>query len=59
MVGDKRANKSITTRNYELFYISDLREWYQLHIVKPILASLDEFPKRYKGWTLSRTKFDC
>jgi len=39
MVGDKRANKSIATRNYELFHMSDLWEWYQLYVVEPILTS--------------------
>jgi len=40
---DKRANKSITTRNYELFCSSDLQEWYQLRVVAPTLTSLEEF----------------
>jgi len=31
VAGDKRANKSINTRNYELFRISNLREWYERH----------------------------
>jgi len=29
---DKRANKSITTKNYEFFRSSDLQEWYQSRI---------------------------
>jgi len=37
MAGDKRANKTVSTRNYELFRTSDLQEWYELR-VEPILA---------------------
>jgi len=29
VAGDKRANKNIATRNYELFHSSDLQEWYE------------------------------
>ncbi|XP_039312526.1 uncharacterized protein LOC120359374 [Solenopsis invicta] len=54
VVGDKRANKCITTRNYELFQCSDLHEWYQLHVIEIILASLEEFQERDSGWALSR-----
>jgi len=51
--GNKRANKSIVTRNYELFYSTDLREWYELRVMEPTdLASLQEFQER--GWVLSR-----
>ncbi|KYM95311.1 hypothetical protein ALC62_14051, partial [Cyphomyrmex costatus] len=52
--GDKRANKSVSTRNYELFRSSDLQEWYASRVVEPILASLDEFQERDSGWALSR-----
>jgi len=51
---DKRANKSITTRNYELFRSSDLQEWYQSRIIEPTLTSLEEFQERDSGWALSR-----
>ncbi|XP_070169738.1 uncharacterized protein, partial [Polyergus mexicanus] len=54
VTGDKRANKSINTRNYELFRTSDLREWYERRIVEPTLASLEEFQERDSGWALSR-----
>jgi len=54
VAGDKRANKSIATRNYELFRTSNLCEWYELHVVEPILASLEEFQERDSGWALSR-----
>jgi len=50
---DKSANKSIATRNYELFHLTDLRDWYELRVVEPILASLKEFQERDSGWTLS------
>ncbi|XP_018399813.1 PREDICTED: uncharacterized protein LOC108777427, partial [Cyphomyrmex costatus] len=52
--GDKHANKSVSTRNYELFRSSDLQEWYASRVVEPILASLDEFQERDSGWALSR-----
>ncbi|KAM0726697.1 hypothetical protein ACS0PU_007881 [Formica fusca] len=52
--GDKSANKSINTRNYELFRTSDLREWYERRVVEPTLASLEEFQERDSGWDLSR-----
>jgi len=52
--GDKRANKSINTRNYELFRTSDLREWYERRVIEPTLASLEEFQERDSGWALSQ-----
>jgi len=55
VAGDKHANKSVSTRNYELFRSSDLQEWYESHVVEPILASLQEFQERDSEWTLSRT----
>jgi len=54
VAGDKRANKSIATRNYELFRSTDLQEWYELRVVEPTLASLEEFQERDSGWALSR-----
>ncbi|KYN14186.1 hypothetical protein ALC57_13605, partial [Trachymyrmex cornetzi] len=54
VAGDKRANKSIATRNYELYRYSDLREWYVTRVVEPILTSLEEFHERDSGWALSR-----
>ena len=51
--GDKCANKSINTKNNELFN-SDLQEWYTSCIVEPILALLEEFQECDSGWTLSR-----
>jgi len=52
--GDKRANKSINTRNCELYQTSNLREWYERHIIEPTLTSLEEFQERDSGWALSR-----
>ncbi|KYN09117.1 hypothetical protein ALC57_18748, partial [Trachymyrmex cornetzi] len=54
VAGDKRANKSIAPRNYELYRYSDLREWYVTRVVEPILTSLEEFQERDSGWALSR-----
>lgn len=54
VTGDKRANKSINTKNYELFRTSDLEEWYARRVVEPTLASLEEFQERDSGWALSR-----
>jgi len=54
VAGDKRANKSITTRNYEFFRSSNLQEWYQSRVVEPTLTSLEEFQERDSGWALSR-----
>jgi len=54
VAGDKRANKSIATRNFELFRSSDLQEWYESRVVEPILTSLEEFQERDSGWALSR-----
>jgi len=31
---DKRVNKSINIENYKLFQTSNLREWYERHIIK-------------------------
>jgi len=49
VTGDKRANKSIITRNYELFCSSDLQEWYQSRVVEPTLTSLVEYQERDSG----------
>ncbi|KYN15192.1 hypothetical protein ALC57_12602 [Trachymyrmex cornetzi] len=49
----KRSAKCITTKNYELFNTSDLREWYE-HVTDNILAALEEFQERDSGWALSR-----
>ncbi|KYN19884.1 hypothetical protein ALC57_07777 [Trachymyrmex cornetzi] len=38
VAGDKRANKSIATRNYELYRYTDLREWYVTRVVEAILG---------------------
>ncbi|XP_076638300.1 uncharacterized protein LOC143350234 [Colletes latitarsis] len=54
VAGNKCANKSVNTKNCELFRLSDLREWYDLRVIEPILASLDEFQERDSGWALSR-----
>ncbi|KYQ49092.1 hypothetical protein ALC60_11847, partial [Trachymyrmex zeteki] len=54
VAGDKRANKSIATRNYDLYQCTDLREWYMSCVVEPVLASLEEFQERDNGWALSR-----
>jgi len=45
---DKRANKSINTRNYELFQTSNLCEWYERHVIKPTVT-LEEFQERDSG----------
>ncbi|KYN28570.1 hypothetical protein ALC57_02011 [Trachymyrmex cornetzi] len=54
VAGDKRANKSIATRNYELYRYTALCEWYVTRVVEPILASLEEFQERENGWALLR-----
>ncbi|XP_071647042.1 uncharacterized protein [Temnothorax longispinosus] len=54
VTGDKRANKSVGTGNYELFRASDLREWYERHVIEPTLSRLEEFQERDSGWALSR-----
>jgi len=54
VAGNKSANKSIVTRNYELFHSTDLLEWYKLRVAEPTLASLEEFQERDSGWALSR-----
>jgi len=53
VAGNKSANKSIATRNNELFQTSNLREWYELCVVEPTLTSLEEFQERDSGWALS------
>jgi len=57
--GDKRANKSINTKNYELFRTSDLREWYERCVIEPSLASLEVSGTRQRVGTVANTKFDC
>jgi len=46
VTGDKRANKSIATENYELFRSSDLQEWYESRVVELTLTSLEKFQER-------------
>ncbi len=53
VTGDKRDIKSVNTKNYELYQTSDLDEWYVSRVIKPILASLDEFQERDSGWALN------
>jgi len=50
MASDKRANKSIATRNYEFFRTPDLQEWYESRVDEPILTLLEEFQERDSGW---------
>ncbi|XP_070527510.1 uncharacterized protein [Cardiocondyla obscurior] len=54
VAGAKTSNKCVCTRNCELFQTSNLQEWYNSHVIEPILASLDEFQERDSGWALSR-----
>ncbi|KYN42708.1 hypothetical protein ALC56_02867 [Trachymyrmex septentrionalis] len=49
-----RANKSIITKNIEIYQYTDLREWYEQHITEATLTSLEEFQERDSGWALSR-----
>ena len=51
---NKRANKSIISKNSEIYRYSDLREWYEQHVIEPTLTSLEEFQERDSGWALSR-----
>ena len=51
---DKRANKSIITKNIEIYRYTELREWYEQHVIEPTLTSLEEFQERDSGWALSR-----
>jgi len=54
VTGDKRANKSINMRNYELFQTSSLRK-YERHVIEPTLAALEEFQEHdTRGCALSR-----
>jgi len=52
VVSDKRANKSIATRNYKLDQCTDLCEWYVLRVIESTLALLEEFQERDSGWAL-------
>ena len=49
MAGDKRANKNIATRNYELYQCTDLRD---TRVIESSLSSLEKFQKRNSGWAL-------
>ncbi|KYN21199.1 hypothetical protein ALC57_06426 [Trachymyrmex cornetzi] len=51
---DKRAIKSINTKNIEIYRYTDLREWYEGHVIEPTLTSLEEFQERDSGLALSR-----
>ena len=46
---NKCANISINTKNYELFRSSNLEEWYESHVIEPVLTSLEEFQERNSG----------
>ncbi|KYN21235.1 hypothetical protein ALC57_06399, partial [Trachymyrmex cornetzi] len=39
---DKRVNKSIITKNIEIYRCTDIHEWYERYVVEPILTSLEE-----------------
>ncbi|KYN07670.1 PREDICTED: uncharacterized protein LOC108779646 [Cyphomyrmex costatus] len=54
VVGDKRTVMGINTKNCELYPASNVREWYERHVIEPTLASLEEFQERDSGWALSR-----
>ncbi|XP_077265262.1 uncharacterized protein LOC143899135 [Temnothorax americanus] len=45
---------NVSTGNRELFHASDLREWYERHVIEPTLSRLEEFQERDSGWALSR-----
>ncbi|KYM84281.1 hypothetical protein ALC53_05374 [Atta colombica] len=49
---DKRDNKSIVTKNSEIYRYTNLREWYEQHHSSSL--SLEEFQERDSGWTLLR-----
>ncbi|KYN16311.1 hypothetical protein ALC57_11429, partial [Trachymyrmex cornetzi] len=51
---DKRAIKSINTKNIEIYRYTDLHEWYERHVIEPTLTSLEEFQECDSGWALSR-----
>jgi len=52
VAGDKRAKTRESAR--ELFCSFDLREWYELCVIEPTLASLEEFQEHDSRWALSR-----
>ncbi|XP_011859566.1 PREDICTED: uncharacterized protein LOC105557042 [Vollenhovia emeryi] len=54
VAGDKRANKSINTKNCKLFITTDLQLWYESRVIGPTLVELEEFQERDSGWALSR-----
>ncbi|XP_077256707.1 uncharacterized protein LOC143894392 [Temnothorax americanus] len=54
IVLDRVRNVIVSTGNRELFRASDLREWYELHVIEPTLSRLEEFQERDSGWALSR-----
>ena len=49
-----RDNKNIATKNNELYRESNIREWYEQHVIDVTLAMLDEFQERESGWSLMR-----
>ncbi|KYN15673.1 hypothetical protein ALC57_12104 [Trachymyrmex cornetzi] len=48
---DKRANKSINTKNSEIYRCTDVCEWYERHVVEPVLTSLEELQERDSHFT--------
>jgi len=52
-MNEKHVNKSIITKNIEIYRCTDLREWYERY-VEPTLTSLEEFQEHDSGWALSR-----
>ena len=46
--------KVLILKTYELFQTSNLREWYEQHVIESTLASLEEFQERDSGRALSR-----
>ncbi|RLU24991.1 hypothetical protein DMN91_003083 [Ooceraea biroi] len=54
VASEKTAVKTIATRNRGLLPLSELREWYDEHVMETTLAALDEFQERDSGWALSK-----
>ncbi|KYN44940.1 Cytochrome P450 4C1, partial [Trachymyrmex septentrionalis] len=43
---DEHAIKSINTKNIVIYRCTDLREWYERHVIEPTLMSLEEFQEQ-------------
>ncbi|XP_078032837.1 uncharacterized protein LOC144467773 [Augochlora pura] len=52
MVHDQVSVKNFNTRNFELFRLTNLDNWYEKDVTPALLAQIEEYQGSGSGWTL-------